>query len=71
MCLLVNKELGPGTPKMAIFLFLLLGGTWVYVEVGVLGALLEHGQWTKRWYFHRPLFHHFLTQKLLSHRGMA
>lgn len=65
LSLLINKDLGPGTPKIAICLFLLLSPFWHVgiCGVGVLGA--------KRWHFHRPVFQHLLTQKLLSHRGMA
>lgn len=37
LCLPINKELGPGTPKMVALLFLLLAlsGAWVYVRAGV------------------------------------
>lgn len=44
LCLLINKDLGPGTPKIAICLFLLLSPFWhvgIYVGVGVWGAPVD------------------------------
>lgn len=68
---LLTDILGPGTPQLIVFLFLLLspfgsGGVW-----GVLEAPAGHGQWMKGGHLHGPLFQPFLTQKLLSHEGIA
>lgn len=64
--LLVNEQLGPGTPKWPSFFSSCsaLFGMWVYVGVGVLRSPLEHGQWTKRWCFHKPPFQHFSNPEI-------
>lgn len=61
LCLPINEELRPGTPKWPSFFSSCsaLFGIWVYVGMGVLWSPLEYGQWTKRWCFLRPPFQHF------------